>query len=442
MLELNKNDIRIYIGILAHITFYCECWVPCFFIKTQKKGVCNSRILNKMGKKAEVGTPKWLSNKIKSKGLQKLRWYCQMCQKQCRDENGFKCHTMSEAHQRQLLLFGENSGKFLSGFSKDFEKAFTDILRRQYPEKRVHANVVYQQYIADKEHVHMNSTCWVTLTSFVKHLGRSGQCDIDETEKGWYVTWVVKDQDALDREAALAKKDKLNKDYEERQREYIEAQIEKAKQQSSLDEGEFEATELIKAEDEQVKLDLKFKSLTKVQDNSKTETKNVFKSVPSLKTSEKESEKARDEAKRKQSALEEIMEQEKKRKKVEDAKIKKERSWLRKGIVVKVVTKSLGDKYYKKKGHVREVIEDFAALVVMTDTGAKVKLDQDHLETVVPQEGREVVVLWGEFEGETAVLKKIDTDNFSASVKLSSGTYRGEKLKLPYEQFSKKHVSD
>lgn len=47
---------------------------------------------NKMGK-AEVGTPKWIGNKMKSKGLQKLRWYCQMCQKQCRDENGFKCHT-------------------------------------------------------------------------------------------------------------------------------------------------------------------------------------------------------------------------------------------------------------------------------------------------------------------------------------------------------------
>ena len=31
-------------------------------------------------------TPKAISNRIKSKGLQKLRWYCQMCQKQCRDE--------------------------------------------------------------------------------------------------------------------------------------------------------------------------------------------------------------------------------------------------------------------------------------------------------------------------------------------------------------------
>jgi hypothetical protein len=73
-----------------------------------------------MGKKgrAEVGTPKWVANKSKSKGLQKLRWFCQMCQKQCRDQNGFKCHTTSESHQRQLLMFGENPGQFLYNFSK------------------------------------------------------------------------------------------------------------------------------------------------------------------------------------------------------------------------------------------------------------------------------------------------------------------------------------
>ena len=393
-----------------------------------------------MGKKAEVGTPKWLSNKIKSKGLQKLRWYCQMCEKQCRDENGFKCHTMSESHQRQLLLFGENSGKYLSGYSKDFEKAYTDILRRQYPEKRVHANVVYQQYINDKDHIHMNSTCWVTLTSFVKHLGRSGKCVIDETEKGWYVTWVVKDQDVLDKEAALAKKNKLAMDYDERQREYIAAQIEKAKEQSTLDEEEFEATDLLKAEDEQLKLDMKFKTLSKVQESSKVEVKNVFKSVSSdPKTIEKD--KSKDDIKRKQSALEEIMEQERKKKKVEEGqKVKKERCWVRPKIVVKIITKSLGDKYYKKKGYIKEVIDDFAALVVMNDTGTKIKLDQAHLETVVPQEGREVVILWGEFQGETAILKSIDTDKFCASLRLNSGKYTGDKVKLPYEQFSKKSV--
>jgi DNA/RNA-binding protein KIN17 len=87
--------------------------------------------------KHDVGTPKWISNRIKSKGLQKLRWYCQMCEKQCRDENGFKCHMTSESHQRQLLLFGENPAKYLSNYSKDFEKVrgsyslYVVILKRQ-----------------------------------------------------------------------------------------------------------------------------------------------------------------------------------------------------------------------------------------------------------------------------------------------------------------------
>ena len=343
-----------------------------------------------------------------------------------------------QAHQRQLLLFGENTGKYLHSYSKDFEKAFTDILKRQYNEKRVQINVVYQQYIGDKEHVHMNSTCWVTLTSFVKHLGRTGKAIIDETEKGWYVTWVQKDQDTLDKEKKAAKKEKMVKDDEEKVKDYIDVQIELAKSQSTFDEAEFEATELLKAEDEQLKLDLKMKNFNKIQENGNNDLKNVFKTVPGP---SKEKEKVKVEIKRKMTALEEIMSQEKKKKKVpEEENDPKVRSWLRKRIVVKVVTKSLGDKYYKKKGYVKEVIDDFAALVVMNDTGAKVKLDQDHLETVIPQEGREVVILWGQHEGETAILRNIDTEKFSASLKLETGNFKGEKLKVPYEQFSKKYV--
>ena len=53
----------------------------------------------KMGKeKAGFLTPKAIANRIKAKGLQKLRWYCQMCQKQCRDEVLF-CFTMLESQR-------------------------------------------------------------------------------------------------------------------------------------------------------------------------------------------------------------------------------------------------------------------------------------------------------------------------------------------------------
>jgi len=386
-----------------------------------------------MGKKGrpEFGTPKWISNNMKSKGLQKLRWYCQMCQKQCRDANGFKCHTMSESHQRQLLLFGDNPGKYLHSYSRDFEKAFNDILRRQYNEKRVHANVVYQQYISDKQHVHMNSTCWVTLTSFVRHLGRTGKAIIDETEKGWYITWCLKDPETEAREKRAAKKEKMAKDDEERIKEYIDAQIEKAKEQAKNDR-EFMATELLKSEDENLILDMKVKEVKRVKTEAEAEFKNAFKK-PKLEPDNKSRKK--EEKKRRIVALEEIMEEEKKQKRWKEKNDPDMvNAWITPNIIVKIITKSLGDKYYKKKGRIMEVIEDFAAVVVLNESGAKLKLDQEHLETVIPSVGREVAVLWGKHGGKDAVLQNVDTKTFSAKLLLSSG----DTISLPYEQFSKK----
>jgi DNA/RNA-binding protein KIN17 len=68
---------------------------------------------------------------MKSKGLQRLRWYCQVCQKQCRDENGFKCHAASEAHLRQMLVVGENAGRHISDFSGQFQGEFVALLSRR-----------------------------------------------------------------------------------------------------------------------------------------------------------------------------------------------------------------------------------------------------------------------------------------------------------------------
>eukprot|EP01114_Cavostelium_apophysatum_P020586 TRINITY_DN6945_c0_g1_i2.p1 TRINITY_DN6945_c0_g1~~TRINITY_DN6945_c0_g1_i2.p1 ORF type:complete len:137 (+),score=22.60 TRINITY_DN6945_c0_g1_i2:93-503(+) len=134
--------------------------------------------------KYEALTPKAIAKQIKAKGLQKLRWYCQMCQKQCRDANGFKCHCESESHQRNMLVFANSSGKIVDQFSGDFEAGMMDIIRTRYRNKRVHANLVYNEYIKDRTHIHMNATKWVTLTGFVVYLGKSGKCKVDETPKG------------------------------------------------------------------------------------------------------------------------------------------------------------------------------------------------------------------------------------------------------------------
>lgn len=179
--------------------------------------------------KAEVGTPKYLANKMKTKGLQKLRWYCQMCQKQCRDENGFKCHTQSESHQRQLLQFADNSGKYIHSFSKEFSDGFMELLRRRFGTKRVSANKVYQEYISNKDHIHMNATRWLTLSDYVKWLGRTGQCVVDETEKGWFIKNIVLSPEVLEQQAKVARKEKQDKDDEERHMKYINQQIERNK---------------------------------------------------------------------------------------------------------------------------------------------------------------------------------------------------------------------
>ncbi|KAJ3829952.1 domain of Kin17 curved DNA-binding protein-domain-containing protein [Lentinula raphanica] len=178
--------------------------------------------------RAEVGTPKYVANKMKSKGLQRLRWYCQVCEKQCRDENGFKCHAASESHLRQMLVVGEHAGKHISNFSQEFQSTFVALLSRRFGTKRVRANQVYQEYIADKHHLHMNSTRWVTLTEFVKHLGRTGVARVDETEKGWFIAWIDNSPKALAKAEASMKKERATVSDEQRERMLIAEQIERA----------------------------------------------------------------------------------------------------------------------------------------------------------------------------------------------------------------------
>jgi Domain of Kin17 curved DNA-binding protein len=43
----------------------------------------------------------------------------------------------------------------------------------------------------------MNSTRWLSLTEFVKHLGRQGIVRVDETDKGFFIAWIDNSPKAL-----------------------------------------------------------------------------------------------------------------------------------------------------------------------------------------------------------------------------------------------------
>ncbi|KAG6016975.1 hypothetical protein E4U41_004305 [Claviceps citrina] len=179
--------------------------------------------------KAEVGSTKHLSNKLKSKGLQRLRWYCQVCQKQTRDANGFKMHTQSESHVRQMLVVGEDPKKYINQFSDDFLRDFVQLLRTGHGEKQVQMNHFYQEYIANKEHVHMNATRWPSLTEFAKYLGKEGICRVEETDKGIHIAWVDRSPEALRRQEALRRKEALDQGDEELEQRMIREQIRRAR---------------------------------------------------------------------------------------------------------------------------------------------------------------------------------------------------------------------
>lgn len=400
--------------------------------------------------KHDVGTPKWISNRIKSKGLQKLRWYCQMCQKQCRDENGFKCHTSSESHQRQLLLFAENPDSYLDAFSKDFESGYLEVLRRRFGTKRVHANVVYQEYIAYKEHVHMNSTTWETLTDFVKYLGRVNKCSVDETEKGWFVTYIDRNPEALARQEALNKKEKMIKDDQERMADFIEKQVARAKQQMSADPVSAEYTELRRdSENAIIQLAL---GISDDKKSSSAMSTTIGKKAPllgnALATKSKPSSDASSskspanvssdqKRKRKLNSLEQIRQQEE----MSKEKLSRRDYWLTEGIVVKVVTKDLGSSYFRQKAVVRKVEDKYVGVVKMLDGGSKLRLDQSRLETVVPAVGRLVRVLNGAYRGHVATLDQIHPDQFCATLTIAEGPLQGRTLThVAYEDFSKLFV--
>lgn len=85
----------------------------------------------------------------------------------------------------------------------------------------------------------------------------------------------------------------------------------------------------------------------------------------------------------------------------------------------------------------KDVLEKYTAVVVLLSSGAKLKLDQTHLETVVPALGKDVLILKGQNRGEMGVLEDLDIDNFCAHIKVVTGKDKGNKIKLPYENFSK-----
>ena len=124
-----------------------------------------------------------------------------------------------------MRLFAENPDQQIDEFSAEFERGFVEMLSYRHGTKRVLANRVYQEYIGDKHHIHMNATIWTSLTEICKYLGKEGKVTADETEKGWFIQYIDRDPRLLAKQAAMDQRKVVEYDQEERTKRSIELQI-------------------------------------------------------------------------------------------------------------------------------------------------------------------------------------------------------------------------
>ncbi|KAJ8907965.1 hypothetical protein NDN08_008067 [Rhodosorus marinus] len=379
-------------------------------------------------------TPKAIANRIKAKGLQKLKFYCQMCDKQCRDANGFKCHKESEGHQRMMLLFAESSDKYIKDFSDQFLEGYLDILRHRFGTKQVKANAVYQEYIKDRHHVHMNSTKWATLSEFVAWLGREGLCAVEEKEEGWYIAYIDRKVTERSRKAAEMEEKRL------REAELADRKIERKMKKARLETPAEEErnTELVRDKNLTVGLEIKSKRFQPAVPSGGSKKGDVFRNGLLSGEEIEEPRKKNDSSREKTSALDEIRQEQEKQQRAKQSK--RFDNWLFEGISVKIVDKHLADgKYYKKKGEVVEVMDEFVAIVRPFDhEKVKLQIDQEGLETVIPKPGGEVLVLNGYQRGNRGTLDEIDERNFCVSIRMQEGPIKGRVVeKVSYEDVSR-----
>lgn len=159
---------------------------------------------------------------------------------------------------RNMAVVGSDASKYINNYSQRFQRDFLQLLRAlelnfsiihfaycdlgtAHSTKAVHMNHFYQEYIGNKEHVHMNATRWPSLTEFAKHLGREGICRVEDKEdKGLFIAWIDSSPEALRKQDAIRKKERQDRGDEEREQKLIKEQIARANTDAEIKSKEVE----------------------------------------------------------------------------------------------------------------------------------------------------------------------------------------------------------
>jgi len=320
-----------------------------------------------------------------------------VCNKQCRDENGFKCHILSETHNRQIQLIADNPAKYENQFSHEFERAFMDLMRTCYSSKTVSANRVYKDYISDRNHVHMNATRWATLTAFCNHLAKKGLILIEgpDDNNSVLIKYVDVSPDAVSSRSKENKREKMEEDEQNEEKKLISQQMKMAN--SVAREQTFDIKPLEKTGNKKITLKMskndvdaksgQLKDYTSPFGEPKAKSGSKF-----LHVSEK-------------------------------SKVDESDSWIAVNIVVKIITQKIGQDLYKKKCKIIKIdenIKNTAICQLIEDPTKTIRIHQDFLETVIPALGSQILVVNGKYKNCIATVVTSDEERGGCAIEILS----------------------
>ena len=298
---------------------------------------------------------------------------------------------------------------------------------------------------------------------------------MDETEKGWFIQYIDRDPKLLAKQAAMDQKASADISEEERIQRAINAQIEATKD-SLADREESTATELQKDGTSSISLTLGGHLMSKKrlavfdaddQDGEMPPPSKRPAAVSSVFGADEEVDRDRPMASSSSggSALAALKTDEERRKNnillQEEAKNRKD-YWLHPGLLVKIMNKSLSDgRFYKQKGTVLRVLDDYVGEIRLSDSNAVLRLDQADLETVVPkvvlralgvccncavllilflfdQVGSVAMIVNGRGRGCRGTILRINECDYNCDVRMSEGVLSGREISgVEYEDICK-----
>ncbi len=400
----------------------------------------------------------------------------------------------------------------MDSFSKEFETSYLETLRRRHGTQRMNANNVYQEVIQDRDHIHMNSTKWATLSDFVQYLGKRGLVVAEETERGWYVTYVDRDPAMMARREVLreraeadAREERLAVERREEMRKEAARALDRAgcevdRRASNIgnrengdgivemrltgggglkttaekrrsrggvgkisllvededeDEGTYDDNNNIAMGDDAINVKATGNENTKIKLElcrdypDRTNERRHAAGDETKKSRKRDSTRVEqdDEAKMKDSKKRIKTDSHRENNANDDSK---KDYWLRRNIIVRIISKSLakGD-YYKRKAVVNRVIDKYEAELEVLESsshcgskkedraGDVLRIDQDDLETVIPKvPGERVRILNGRYRGKIARVQTLDKVKYRAELKLAEEDDGERVVVIDYENFS------